>query len=184
MLALLVAGCSVGQGRGGASGNVTAVGCGLRDQMIDIRPTFFAAEVTGDTLNIQIQRGSNIEEFSDGLYIQVRDTTEIDQHRLGLPIEVTSDYGAPVQMVLYLNETCDAGFPHDHRVPATVLQATAGTVQFDAIYAPEIDPGAVKIQGHFDDVQLVGSNAADENGTLSGFFSFFYQRGAPAQRFP
>jgi hypothetical protein len=182
---VLLVGCSVGQGRGEATGSITSMVCGIRDQDLDIRPTFFGAQVSANrTLNIRIQRGSNLEEFSDGFYIQVRDVTDVEQHRLGLPIEITDEYGAPVQMVLFYNETCKSGFPNDRRTQASIFHARSGTVQFDAVYAPEVDAGAAKIQGHFEDVQFTGFNESDEFATLSGTFSFFYQRGSPAQVFP
>ncbi|MCC6876984.1 MAG: hypothetical protein IT378_21950 [Sandaracinaceae bacterium] len=165
---------------------MTSAPCALDAQEVDLRPTFFTAEVTGGrALNIRVQRGSDLETFADGMFVLVRDATDVHRHRLGLPMPIGAEYDSPVQLVFYLNETCDSGFPNDHRTPATILQATGGTMIFDAIYAPEVDPAAALIEARFEGVELVGSDRAEESsGTVEGWFSFFYQRGAPAQRFP
>lgn len=179
-------GCSVGEGQGQIGGHVVAADFCMLDQSdYELVPSFFGAQVTEDHLDMRVQRGSAFEQFSDGLSIHVRDVNEVRRQRIGLPIPIDGDWLSIVQMVFYLNETCEAGFPNEHRRRPVVLEGVGGTVTFRAIYAPDIDPGATGIEARLDEVFFV--DAEDPEGrhaTLSGSFSFFYQRGAPAQRFP
>ncbi|HEY8430496.1 MAG TPA: hypothetical protein VIL20_19080 [Sandaracinaceae bacterium] len=186
MLALLFAGCSVGGGDGEIAGHVVAADfCGLDDPAYELHPSFFTGQVTGTALDMRVQRGSALEQFADGLFIHVRDTNEVRRQRIGLPIPIDGTSRSLVQIVFYLNETCEAGFPNEHRRRAVVLEAVSGTITFDAIYAPDIDPGATGIEAELADVVFVDAAAPEErHATLSGWFSFFYQRGSPAQRFP
>lgn len=181
-----VAGCSVGEGQGAIGGHVVAADfCALDDPAWQLHPSFFTAEVTEDQLNLRIQRGSALEQFADGIMIHVGDVNEIKRQRIGLPIPVERGWRSLVQIVLYLNETCEAGFPNEHRRRAVLMEAVGGTIRFDAIYAPDLDPAATGIEAELVDVELVDVAAPDERrATLNGWFSFFYQRGAPAQRFP
>lgn len=182
----LAAGCSVGEGTGEIGGHVVALDfCDLDEPEYELVPSFFSGEVTETALDMRIQRGSALEQFADGLFIHVRDTSEIRRQRIGLPIPLDGDPSSLVQIVFYLNETCESGFPSDHRRRPVVLEASAGTITFDAIYAPEIDTGATGIEAELTDVQFVDPATPEErHATLDGWFSFFYQRGAPAQRFP
>ncbi len=186
LLGLLASACSVGDGQGEIAGHVVASdSCGLDDPSYELRPSFFSAEVTEDILNLRVQRGSALEQYADGLMIQVLDVNELKRQRLGLPIPLEGRWTDLVQVVLYLNESCEAGFPSEHRRRAVLMQAVGGSIRFDAIYAPDLDPGATGINAELIDVELVDASAPDERrATLRGWFSFFYQRGAPAQRFP
>ncbi len=186
VLALLAAGCSVGEGQGEIGGDVVASDFCMLDQPdYELVPSFFAGEVIETQLNIRVQRGSALEQFADGLAIQVLDVNEVKRQRIGLPIPLTGEDAALVQIIFYLNETCPAGFPNEHRRRAVVMEAVAGTITFDAIYAPDIEAGATGIEAELTDVRFIDPATPDErNATLSGSFSFFYQRGAPAQRFP
>jgi hypothetical protein len=189
-LALLLLGvasaCSVGDGQGEIGGHAVAGDfCALDDPSYQLHPSFFTAEVTENQLNLRVQRGSALEQWADGLMIHVRDVNEIKRQRLGLPIPLQGQWTDPVQIVFYLNETCEAGFPNEHRRRAVLMQAVGGSIRFDAVYAPDIDPGATGIEAELLDVQFVDTSTPDlRRATLNGWFSFFYQRGAPAQRFP
>ena len=185
-LALLwLVGCSVGQGQGDLVGHVIAPECDVDEPAYELSPSFFSGEVTARQLNIRIQRGSDIEGYSDGVMIQVRDVNEIFLNRIGIPIPVEPDETSLVQAVFYLNQTCPSGFPDFFVTQPVIMEARSGSIVFDAIYAPDIDPGAVLIEGELRDVRFAASDAPElTNGSLSGRFSFFYQRGSPAQRFP
>lgn len=186
VFALLAAGCSVGEGQGEIGGEVVVADfCDLDQPDYELVPSFFAGEVIETQLNIRVQRGSALEQFADGLMIQVLDINEVKRQRIGLPIPLTGADDALVQIIFYMNETCEAGFPNEHRRRAVVMEAVGGTITFDAIYAPDIDAGATGIEAELSDVRLIDdAMPAQRNATLSGSFSFFYQRGAPAQRFP
>ncbi len=182
----LALGCSIGEGNGEIGGPVVAGDfCGLEEPDYQLYPSFFTAQVTGTALDIRVQRGSALEAYADGLFIHVRDTNEVRRQRIGLPIPLDGEHTSLVQMSFYLNETCEAGFPSEHRRRAVVLEAVGGTITFDAIYAPDIDAGATGIEATLTDVELIDAETpAERHATLSGWLSFFYQRGAPAQRFP
>lgn len=187
MLALLVpalAACSVGEGTGSATGSVVGPDCEVDEPDFDLQPSFFTGEVTGDQMNIRVQRGSDIEGFSDGMMFHVRDVNEVFETRLGLPITIEDDYRALVQSVFYLNETCKTGFPDEFRAQPLVLAARGGTITFRAIYAPDIEPGATLTEATFENVEFYDRDNPERSATLTGDFSFFYQRGSPAQRFP
>lgn len=186
VFALLAAGCSVGEGQGEIGGEVVVADfCDLDQPDYQLVPSFFAGEVIETQLNIRVQRGSALEQFADGLMIQVLDVNAVKSQRIGLPIPLTGADDALVQIIFYMNETCEAGFPNEHRRRAVVMEAVGGTITFDAIYAPDIDAGATGIEADLSDVRLIDEAMPDQrNATLSGSFSFFYQRGAPAQRFP
>lgn len=178
-------GCSVGGGEGEIRGPVLAADCDLEESSYELSPSFFGAEVTAEQLNLRIQRGSRIEGAADGLAIQVQDVNDIRMNRLGLPIDISDDYLSPVRAVFYLNATCRSGFPSAYRVVPVLLNATGGTIRFSAIYAPDLEPAAVLIEAELSDVRFTDPAMPEERrATLSGFFSFFYQRGSPSQRFP
>jgi len=164
---------------------VVAPECEIDEPMYELAPSFFSGEVTADQLNIRIQRGSEIEGYSDGLMIQVRDVNEVFRNRIGLPIEIDAHETSLVQAVFYLNQSCPSGFPDFFVTQPVIMEAQSGAIVFHAIYAPDIEPGAVLIEGELIDVRFAATDAPEEtNGSLSGTFSFFYQRGSPAQRFP
>jgi hypothetical protein len=186
VLAALAAGCSVGEGQGEIGGEVVVADfCDLDQPDYELAPSFYSGQVIEQQLNIRVQRGSALEQFADGLIIQVLDVNEVKRQRIGLPIALTGEDSALVQVIFYLNETCPAGFPNEHRRRAVVLEALGGSITFDAIYAPDLDAGATGIEAELTDVRFLDVAMPDQrNATLNGTFSFFYQRGAPAQRFP
>lgn len=176
----------MGSGEGEIGGQVAARDfCELDDPEFELEPTFFSGEIVESTLAIRIQRGNDLESFADGLMIIVRDVDEIRSQRLGEPIELDGDWRSPVNMTFYLNGSCEAGFPNEFRRRPVLLEAVGGTIQFDAIYAPDIDPDSPAIEARLEEVVFLDPAMPEErHATLSGWFSFFYQRGAPAQRFP
>jgi hypothetical protein len=186
LLALALAACSVGEGQGELTAAVVVSDfCELEDPALDLNPTFFAGEVTLDQLVIRVQRGSQVESESDGLIILVRDVNEIKRQRIGLPIPIDSDERSLVQVVLYLNGTCPVGFPDEFGVPPVVLEAASGEITFRHIYAPELDSDSTGIEAEISGVEFADVEMPEQrHATLDGWFSFFYQRGAPAQRFP
>lgn len=183
------AGCSVGQGQAEITADVLVQDtdlCEIDEPAMDLAPTFFAAEVTDDQINIRVQRGSQVESDSDGFSILVRDVNEIKRQRIGLPITVDPLETGLVQMIFYFNGSCPSGFPETATDEMPVnMEGVSGTITFRSIYAPEIDPGSTGIEAELTDVRFEDRDAPElRNATLNGWFQFFYQRGAPAQRFP
>ncbi len=190
---VLLSACSVGQGSGSVTGEVSFPECRLATTTYDLRPDFFAADFVDDPatvsghlrqiLDIRVQRGSYGEWSSDGVSFLVRNVDDI-AGMLGTPLPVGQ--GEPVSMTLYLGASCESGVPRTRyfALPA-ILDATSGTITFTAIYAPDIDPGSLHIEASFEDVRFEDPQRPTERfAQLSGSFSFFYQRGRPAQHFP
>lgn len=187
LFVLVLAGCAVGQGQGEIEAVVEGPDfCDLGEPPYELSPSFFSSEVIDDQVSLRIQRGSAIETTADGMIIHIADLNEIKQSRLGLPIPLRDGSDALVQIVLYLNETCPSGFPRQsERRRPMILEASGGTITFDAIYAPDVDPGATLTEARLEGVTFVDPAEPDErNAVVDGWFSFFYQRGSPAQRFP
>lgn len=191
----LTAACSVGQGSGSLTGSVHDVVCMVEEPTYSLDPTFFSADVIEDRnapggmprrrLTMRIQRGSYREGDSDGLLVLVQDANEIQRSALGVPIPITGGDDEPVQLTLYLNETCESGFPIYFWTLPLVLEAQAGTITFDAIYAPDVDPDQLEIRARLEGVVFQDpEHPADRVATIDGSFQFLYQRGRPAQPFP
>ena len=179
--AALLGACSVGSGEGSVTGTVNAPECDLEMAAYDLEPTFFGADPVEEQLEIRIQRGSDFEQFSDGLTILVRDASMVRAELIGIPIELTGEFSDLVQMNVYLNETCPAG----RRELPVSLQAVAGFIVFQNIYAPTLTEDDVENAARFTDVSFVDRESPDErNATLTGDFVFLHNRGRPAQRFP
>lgn len=178
---LLLWGCSVGVGEGEVRGTVTAPSCGLEMAGYDLEPTFFGADPVEELLEIRIQRGSDLETYSDGLGVLVRDAKQVRSEWIGIPIELTGDSEALVQMNFYLDETC----PPDRRTGPVNYEAVAGFIVFENIYAPTLTEDDVETAARFDDVSFVDPERPEErHARLSGRFRFLHTRGRPAQRFP
>lgn len=180
---LLCVACSVGEGQGEISGSARSVACDLDQPAYELAPSFFTGEVTADFLNIRIQRGSDLESRADGLMIFVSDVNDIFDNRIGLPIAIGREPDAPVRTVFFLNETCPVGIPNDPRTQPTLFDAESGEIVFNAIYAPDRAAGATLIEAELTGLTLSGASP-DDSASLDGWFSFFVQRGSPAQRFP
>ena len=171
-------GCSVGVGEGSVAGVVSAPECDLNGEAYDLDPSFFSAALVEETLEIRIQRGSDLERFSDGIVIVVFDTNELYATSLGVPIQLGE--GAPVRMSFYLHGTC----PLDRDDVPVSYDARSGSITFRSTYAPDSDDD-VEIAGRFDNVELTDlSDPGARYAIMSGEFRFFYNRGRPAQRFP
>jgi hypothetical protein len=198
---LLAAACSVGQGRGWIGGEYHDAACMVDAPDYQMNPTFFSADVIEDPgaapgrqrsrLNIRIQRGSYREGDSDGLLLFVRDVNAIKGSEdlglpslIGVPIPISDASDALVQMTLYMNESCQAGFPREFWTVPGVLEGRRGEIVFDAIYAPDVDPSSTAISAHFTDVEFGVRDRDDRRAIMSGEFTFYYQRGRPAQPFP
>ncbi len=177
-------GCSIGNGAGELTGPVVGPDCEVDEPDYALQPSFFSGELTGEQMNIRVQRGSDLEGFADGLMIHVRDVNDVFRNRIGLPIEVTNEYRGLIRMSLYLNETCKTGFPDEFRSTPLILEGVGGTITFRAIYAPDIEPGATLTEAILEGVEFRDAEHPERSATLGGDFSFFYQRGSPAQRFP
>jgi hypothetical protein len=185
---LSMASCSVGHGEGEVDGVVAIEGC-RREGPYQLRPTVFLAESVEEVLKIRVQRGSDIEVYSDGLTVLVEDATLVRRAYLGQPIAVGEqllpDGGEArdvprVDVTLFLNESCPA---ERTRTPVT-LSAVSGTIRFDAIYAPKVDKDDVRIAAEMVDVRFEDPRVDDRFAVLNGRFDFLYVRGSPAQRFP
>jgi hypothetical protein len=182
-VALLVASCSVGHGDGEVDGVVAIDGC-RREGPYQLRPNVFFAETAEQVLKIRIQRGSDIEVYSDGLGVLVEDAALVRRDYLGQPIEIgvgAEDRDVPhVDVTLFLNESCPA---ERTRTPVT-LSAVSGTIRFAAIYAPKVDKDDVRIAADMENVRFEDPRVDDRWAVLNGRFDFLYVRGSPAQRFP
>ena len=154
-------GCSLGQGSGDIqSDNLIALGTDPagRDACWNgayhLVPNFFAANPYRDTQSIRIQRGTDVEEVSDGLEVLVDDTPKILEavrqailanqpppswdvslpvglHAPGTPIQppIIRKGGQPpiVHLALYLQYSC-----HNQN---TILYAVSGSVTFDSLFS-------------------------------------------------
>ena len=182
---MLAAGCSVGEGQGEVFGSVSAPYCMIDEPGYQLEPSFYSGEVTEHQLDLRIQRGSDIEGYSDGIIIHLRDVNEVFRNRIGIPIPVSPADSDLLQAVAYFNQTCPSGFPDFFVTQPLIMEANGGEIIFDAVYAPDIDPGATRIAAELRDVTFTTPDDPDRaSATLNGRFDFFYQRGSPAQRFP
>jgi hypothetical protein len=203
---LLAVSCvSIGEGSGSVvSEALFAKDCW--DGAFDLRPDFFSADPFRNTVEIRIQRGSDLLEVSDGMVILV-DDIEAVRGMLGEDIPVTLPLGvappgiaegtlcgedacssSPVHVALYLLDSCHA--------QNLVLYGTGGTVRFDEIFSgdPNEKDAAEKLTvGQFDvtvgdprDIEREGRALGELPNTsqVTGRFRFYFQRGQPAQPFP
>jgi hypothetical protein len=187
--------CSVGQGQGWARGSLLMTDCRIDSPAFDLAPDFFAADFIEEpatliglrrrSVTIRVQRGSYQEDTSDGIGIFIRDVTDIST-RLGEPIALGDPDQPDATMTLYLGRSCPSGRPNSdyYIIPATI-GAVSGTITFDAVYAPNVAGSPLEFAGHFEGVHFESVDTPDErHADLDGAFTFFYQRGRPAQRFP
>lgn len=181
VLLALLSGCSVGSGEGQLTGRVNAPSCDLNMADYALTPTFFGADPFEEMMEMRIQEGSDLETFSDGLTVLVLDAARVRADLLGVPIELTGESDALVQMNFYLNATCPPG-----RSDTPVnYQAVSGTIIFQNMYAPRLTEDDVETSARFDDVLFVDPGHPElRNAVLSGHFRFLHSRGRPAQRFP
>ncbi len=184
LLCALLAACSVGTGEGRAEGVINIPQCELLDTPYSMQPSFWGGElVVDDQLEIRMQRSGALESASDGLRVLVRDPAMVKQDLLGSPITLESlDPETPlIRMSLYLNKTCPVELD---RIPVN-YESIAGTVTFDAIYAPSVDDKDFRISMRFDNVRFEASTRSEARyAILEGDMDFLFNRGRPAQRYP
>jgi hypothetical protein len=192
------AGCTVGDG----SGTVETTRLYLKECWngpFDLKPDFFAANpYRQESLLIRIQRGDNNQEASDGMTVIVSDLDAV-RARLGQPIPVGLPPGvappgqpltgaeAPlVSISLYLHQTC-----HEQN---SATYSVGGEITFTYLFSGdpnEEDSDSRRTVASFDNLRfadprdLVDADdpAAVTSEDVKGDFSFFFQRGQPAQPF-
>ncbi len=178
----------MGHGDGEVEGTVSIEGC-RPEGPYQLRPTVFFAETAEQVLKLRIQRGSDIEVYSDGIGVLVEDAALVRREYLGQAIPVGErllsdggeDRNAPhVDVTLFLNESCPA---ERTRTPVT-MSAVSGTIRFASIYAPRVDKDEVRIAADMENVRFEDPRVDDRWAVLNGRFDFLYVRGSPAQRFP
>jgi hypothetical protein len=204
MRALLVAaavslaglGCTTGEGEGSVTSDQLFVE-GCWNGPFDLAPTFFAALPTGqNSLIIRVQRGDDFEEVSDGLAVLVNDLEAV-RASLGVPLEVgiprgVSPPGVPIELdsdppkvnlTLYLHDTC--------HLQNGAIYSIEGDITFQSIFSG--DPSESNAEDRlteatfsatFADPRKLVESASAPTSLVSGDFSFYFQRGQPAQSFP
>ena len=199
LLAMSSWGC-VGQGIGEVKSDwLTVTDCWQGP--FDLGPDFFAAVPYRDTLQIRVQRGSDLQEVSDGVAVLVNDVPTIRETSLGQDLDVGLppkllkeiapgvDFGAPppVSLALYLQFSC-----HNQNV---VLYAMEGSINFTELFSgdPNETVGAEKLNEAAFDVLVADPRdavpgtlevPAELQSQLTGNFRFHFQRGQPGQPFP
>lgn len=200
-LALFASGCAVlGQGEGQVhSDDLVASECWTGP--FDLNPDFFAAVPFRDTLQIRVQRGSDLQELSDGLQVLIRELAQIREVDIGKPVEVGLapqllgaiapgiEHGpAPrVSMSLGLQYSC----PKQN----VVLYALSGSITFSSLFSgnPNELVGSDKLTSAEFDVLMADPRdaipgtvdvPASKTSRVSGNFEFHFQRGQPGQPFP
>lgn len=179
LAALTWVGCSVGHGSGELNGTIAVAGC-RREGPYELRPTSFFAQAVQEFLSIRVQRGSDIVVRSDGLSVLVEDAAEVKRTYLGVPIPINEPGQPPVEVSLFLNESC----PAERDKTPVALSAVRGTITFFEIYAPRVDKDEVRIAAELTQVRFEDPRRDDRWAELSGQFDFLYVRGSPAQQFP
>lgn len=206
--ALVLAGCSIGEGSGSVSTEHLFIE-DCWDREYDLKPTFFAANPYDDTLTIRIQRGEEPTLVSDGLSLLVHDTDTVRDSLLGIPLPLALPVGvAPIgfaapdvpregmaNLTFYLNESC----PNKN----ATLTAVGGTVTFEKLFSGD------RNEDNPDDRVTIGSFSAtvveprdavarpnpapgeppyyypeERQSEVEGSFRFVFHRGTPAQPFP
>lgn len=197
-------GCSLGEGEGDVKSDALFVkDCWFGEY--DLQPDFFAAVPYRESVNMRAQRGTDIQEVSDGLAVLVQDVNWIRDDLLDKPLTVTLSPGVlppgatfpppppedqpAVHMALYLQRSC-----HNQN---SVLYAVGGTVTFHSLFSgdPNEDEATAKFTNAEFSVRMgdprdapVGASANeipnDKQSLVTGFFRFYFERGQPGQPFP
>lgn len=197
LLLLCGAGCTVGDGHGFVrTDRLYMKGCW--NGPFDLNPDFFAANpFREEALLIRVQRGDNNQEASDGLTVIVHDLDKV-KSRTGQPIPVGLPPGVVppgqpptggetplVSLSIYLHQTC-----HEQN---SATYSVSGEIEFASIFSG--DPNEkdsqkrlteAKFTARFADPrELLGAEDPEEltSADVTGEFSFFFQRGQPAQPF-
>ena len=176
----LATACAKGSGEGNAVGQVWAPGCGLNGEPFALNPNFFAMQPSSavEVINIVVQRGSDLQTFSDGISVFIRDPQIVKESMLGTDIEF-GGLAPAVEMTLYLNKTC----PGLARLPV-VYAAVSGTIRFEELYVPWLRNDTKETIAVFTSVELIDNKDPDERrAVLDGDFLFLFERGLPGQYF-
>jgi hypothetical protein len=204
LASLVSMGCSLGQGEGEVKSNaLVAKDCWF--DAYDLRPDFFAAVPYRETLQLRVQRGTDLQEVSDGLAVFVEDVERIRKDLLDVPLDVTLSPGVlppgatfpspppedqpAMHMALYLQRSC-----HNQNI---ILYAVGGTITFRSLFSG--DPNEAEAAEKYTDAEFdvwmgdprdapVGAKAneipKDLQSRVTGFFRFYFERGQPGQPFP
>lgn len=178
---LLAVGCAKGSGEGSAVGQVWAPECGLEGEPFDLNPDFFAMQPSAsvEIIDIVVQRGSDLQSYSDGISVFIREPEMLKESMLGTEISFGGGLAPEVEMTLYLNATC----PGIARIPV-VYGAVSGTIRFEELYVPWVHNATKETVAVFTNVELVDNKDPDERrAVLDGDFRFLFERGLPAQYF-
>ena len=177
---VLAVGCSQGSGEGSAVGQVWAPDCGLDGEPFSLNPDFFAMQPSAsvEIIDIVVQRGSDLQSYTDGVSVFIRDPRMVKESMLGAEIEF-GGLAAPVEMTLFMNATC----PGLARIPV-VYGAVSGTIRFEELYVPWMDNATKETVAVFTNVELIDNKDPDERrAVLDGDFRFLFERGLPNQYF-
>ncbi|RYZ06921.1 MAG: hypothetical protein EOO73_14115 [Myxococcales bacterium] len=194
-LLALGTGCTVGDGSGWVKSDRLFVS-ECWNGPFDLQPDFFAANpYREEALMIRVQRGDNNTEASDGLTVIVNDLAKV---KIGEPIPVGVPNGvappgqpltgAPnplVTLSIYLHQTC-----HEQN---SATYSVSGEIRFDSIFSGNLNEKDsekrltnASFSARFADPRdLVDAEdpAAVTSEEVTGQFSFYFQRGQPAQPF-
>ena len=201
----ITTGCGTGEGVGQIHSDALHME-NCWDGPFDLNPNFFGGVSDRSSYQIRVQRGSELEDVSDGVSVLVDDVHEIrgdgnQPSQLGLPLRVglppsvtppgiprTTDPNPPVvHLTLYLHRTCHA--------QVAALYAVDGYIVFKHLFNGDAnEPNADKrlTEATFDVVvadprdQPTDGSPIPESAIshLQGWFRFYFERGQPAQPFP
>jgi hypothetical protein len=199
-----VGACTTGEGTGAVrSDHLFVRDC--HNGPFDLQPDFFATNPYRDSQTIRIQRGSRMEELSDGLIVLVNEVAAIRgegdaESRIGQDVRVGLPRGvappgqvvefdpepAPVSMTLYLNDSCHA--------LNRALHSIDGTIRFASLFSG--DTRETRAEDRLTEAEFTATFADPRDlspavppdpavvSVVTGSFRFFFQRGQPAQPFP
>ena len=176
----LLASCAKGSCDAQATAQIWAPDCGLEGEQIELGPNFCAMQPSAsvEIIDIVVQRGSDLKSYSDGISVFIDDPEMVKESMLGTEIEL-GGFGPEVSLTLYMNETC----PGVARIPV-VYTAVSGTIRFDELFVPWSDNTTEETRAVFTNVELNDRQDTEERrAVLDGEFSFFFERGMPAQFF-
>ncbi len=193
-------GCSLGKGSGEVYSDRLRLGT-CWDGPLDLDPDFFAGVPYRSTYQIRIQRGSDIQEMSDGMSILVDDVHAIRDGKLGVPLEVglspeVTPPGVPIEsnaspplvhMALYMHASC-----HEQN---SALYAVRGFITFESLFNGDVTESNAdeRLTAAVFDVEVGdprdqpaggGEIPSEKLSRLTGWFRFYFERGKPGQPFP
>jgi hypothetical protein len=191
----LGAGCTVGEGFGKVKSDRLYIS-ECWNGPFDLKPDFFAANpYREEALMMRLQRGDNNTEASDGVTVIVNDLTKVKLNEpipVGVPNGVSPPgqplTGAPnplVTLSIYLHQTC-----HEQN---SATYSVSGEIKFSSIFSgdPNEEDSEKRLTEATFEVKFANPRelvdaedpAALTSETVYGEFSFYFQRGQPAQPF-